>query len=216
MPSTATVHPYHLVSLQYFWLLHVLSRWEKFTAQVCARVCMLCFDAGLAAGHPLPSTTCPAPFCLINFPLVYAPDVQVAKEATPEAVAELFPFKSFFADAPQPLFAGRNYEEDMERARVGSSRRDGPGWHHLVRGAASVGPLILYGHALVSASAQFAQHHPLPNFQGCFRHLRNIFQELEEVRPFELLKTQGDRVSYLLTKQVQGCVCVCGGGGAPA
>lgn len=41
--------------------------------------------------------------------------------------------------------------------------------------------------------------------QGCFRHLRTMFQELEEIRPFELLKSQADRVNYLMTKQVGGC-----------
>jgi len=32
-----------------------------------------------------------------------------------------------------------------------------------------------------------------------------MFQELEEIRPFELLKSQADRVNYLMTKQVGGC-----------
>lgn len=38
--------------------------------------------------------------------------------------------------------------------------------------------------------------------RGCFRHLRTLFQELEECRAFELLKGQADRVNYLSTKQV--------------
>ena len=38
--------------------------------------------------------------------------------------------------------------------------------------------------------------------RGCFRHLRTLFQELEECRAFELLKGQADRVNYLMTKQV--------------
>lgn len=29
--------------------------------------------------------------------------------------------------------------------------------------------------------------------RGCWRHLRTLFQELEECRAFELLKGQGDR-----------------------
>lgn len=41
--------------------------------------------------------------------------------------------------------------------------------------------------------------------RGCFRHLRTLFQELEECRAFELLKGQADRVNYLSTKQVCGC-----------
>ncbi len=53
---------------------------------------------------------------------------------------ELFPFKTYFADAPGTLFAGVDYEADLEKAR------------------------------------------------GCWRHLRTMFQELEECRAFELLK----------------------------
>lgn len=33
-----------------------------------------------------------------------------------EDVANLFPFKTFFADAPQPVFKGQTYEEDLEIA----------------------------------------------------------------------------------------------------
>ncbi|BET02370.1 Aquarius homolog (Mouse) [Nesidiocoris tenuis] len=33
-----------------------------------------------------------------------------------EKIGEEFPFKSFFADAPQPLFKGTSYEEDMDKA----------------------------------------------------------------------------------------------------
>lgn len=32
------------------------------------------------------------------------------------SVGELFPFKEFFADAPQPLFKGSSYEEVGQRA----------------------------------------------------------------------------------------------------
>ena len=58
------------------------------------------------------------------------------------AVQDLFPFKAYFADAPEELFRGRDFEADMERAR------------------------------------------------GCWRHLRTMFQELEECRAFELLKAR--------------------------
>src|SRR5690606_12495882 len=36
---------------------------------------------------------------------------------------------------------------------------------------------------------------------GCFRHLDNIFQKLEEISAFELLRTSYDRANYLLTKE---------------
>ncbi|GMH36875.1 hypothetical protein BSKO_04748 [Bryopsis sp. KO-2023] len=102
----------------HFWLLHVLSRWEKFVAQ-CDRSS---------------STTC---------------------------VKDFFPFKEYFSDAPQPLFEGQSVEDDMEKAR------------------------------------------------GCFRHLKTMFQELEECRAFELLKGQADRVNYLMTKQAKIVAMTC-------
>ncbi|KAL3158109.1 hypothetical protein ABBQ32_011710 [Trebouxia sp. C0010 RCD-2024] len=102
----------------HFWLLHVLSRWEKFLAQA-------------------------------------------QQKKTPECVKELFPFKAYFADAPGTLFAGLDYAADVEKAR------------------------------------------------GCWRHLRSMFQELEECRAFELLKGQADRVNYLMTKQAKIVAMTC-------
>lgn len=101
----------------YFWLLHVLSRWEKFVAQCNAA-------------------------------------------ETPQCVKDNFPFGEYFSDAG-PLFAGVSYEADMEKAR------------------------------------------------GCFRHLKTMFQELEECRAFELLKGQADRVNYLMTKQAKVVAMTC-------
>jgi intron-binding protein aquarius len=105
----------------HFWLLHVFSRWEKFTSAVKTQ-------------KSTNSNGC---------------------------VAELFPFKDFFSDAPNALFTGEDFSADWQRA------------------------------------------------EGCFRHLRTMFQELEEVRPFEILKTQGDRINYLLTKQAKIVAMTC-------
>lgn len=66
----------------YFYLLHVLSRWERFQADCKKR------GPGDAA-----------------------------------AVADLFPFGLYFADAPQPLFARASFADDMEAAHVC--------WRHL-------------------------------------------------------------------------------------
>lgn len=66
----------------YFYLLHVLGRWERFTAA-----------------------------------LAKAPRDDAG------AVARLFPFTDFFADAPQPLFQQESLEADHEAARVC--------WRHL-------------------------------------------------------------------------------------
>jgi intron-binding protein aquarius len=45
--------------------------------------------------------------------------------------------------------------------------------------------------------------------EGCFRHIRKIFTELEECRPFELLMSSGDRSNYLLTKQAKIIAMTC-------
>ena len=102
----------------HFWLLHVLSRWEKFEA-----------------------------------------DAATAKD--PSFVVGRFPFTDFFANAPQPLFSGESLEADLRKAN------------------------------------------------GCMRHIRTMFTELEECRAFELLKGAGDRSNYLLTKQAKVVAMTC-------
>jgi intron-binding protein aquarius len=102
----------------YFWLLHVLSRWEEFMA-----ACEESRDAGV--------------------------------------VKEKFPFQEYFNDTPRPLFSGTSYVQDMEAAT------------------------------------------------GCFRHLKTMFQELEECRGFELLKSTADRANYLMAKQAKIVAMTC-------
>jgi intron-binding protein aquarius len=41
--------------------------------------------------------------------------------------------------------------------------------------------------------------------RGCFRHLKKLFEQLEEVSAFELLRTSYDRANYLLTKEAKIC-----------
>nr|POF00453.1 intron-binding protein aquarius [Quercus suber] len=45
--------------------------------------------------------------------------------------------------------------------------------------------------------------------KGCFRHLKTMFQELEECRAFELLKSTADRANYLMTKQAKIVTMTC-------
>ncbi|CAO3600533.1 unnamed protein product [Absidia cylindrospora] len=45
--------------------------------------------------------------------------------------------------------------------------------------------------------------------QGAFRHLQRIFKELEEIRPFELLRYSTDRANYLITKQAKIIAMTC-------
>lgn len=45
--------------------------------------------------------------------------------------------------------------------------------------------------------------------RGCFSHLKTMFQELEECRAFELLKSTVDRANYLMTKQAKIVAMTC-------
>lgn len=45
--------------------------------------------------------------------------------------------------------------------------------------------------------------------QGCFRHLKKIFDELEEIRAFELLRSSYDRGNYLVTKEAKIIAMTC-------
>ncbi|KAK4517155.1 uncharacterized protein ATC70_000486 [Mucor velutinosus] len=44
---------------------------------------------------------------------------------------------------------------------------------------------------------------------GCFRHLQHIFTQLQELRPFELLKSGHDRANYLVTKEAKIVAMTC-------
>ena len=39
--------------------------------------------------------------------------------------------------------------------------------------------------------------------RGCERHIRRIFAELEDIRPFEILRNQRDKANYLLVKEAR-------------
>ncbi|XP_044292133.1 RNA helicase aquarius isoform X1 [Varanus komodoensis] len=86
------------------------------------------------------------------------------KGSKPPDVADIcnfFPFHQYFANAPQPIFKGRSYTEDMEIA------------------------------------------------EGCFRHIKKIFTQLEEFRAFELLRSGLDRSKYLLVKEAKIIAMTC-------
>lgn len=83
------------------------------------------------------------------------------KEVEVEAVAAHFPFHKYFSNAPQPVFKGRSYEEDMDIA------------------------------------------------EGCYRHIKKIFTQLEEFRAFELLRSGLDRSKYLLVKEAKIIAMTC-------
>ena len=45
--------------------------------------------------------------------------------------------------------------------------------------------------------------------EGCFRYIRDIFQQLEEFRAFELLRNGLDRTRYLLVKEAKVIAMTC-------
>ena len=67
-----------------------------------------------------------------------------------------FPFKQYFANAPQPLFP-----QGAERERI------------------------------------------VDIAQGCYHHVEKIFTELEDIRPFEILRNPRDKANYLLVKEAR-------------
>ncbi|KAI8907762.1 hypothetical protein DFJ77DRAFT_475234 [Powellomyces hirtus] len=45
--------------------------------------------------------------------------------------------------------------------------------------------------------------------EGCWRHIKNMFDELEEIRAFELLRSGHDRSNYLLVKEAKIIAMTC-------
>ncbi|KAI9505905.1 P-loop containing nucleoside triphosphate hydrolase protein, partial [Coemansia spiralis] len=51
--------------------------------------------------------------------------------------------------------------------------------------------------------------HPPKDHEACFRYIERIFSELNDIQPFELLRTQTDRSSYLLANQARVVAMTC-------
>ncbi|KAK4547631.1 hypothetical protein LTR36_000588 [Oleoguttula mirabilis] len=50
---------------------------------------------------------------------------------------------------------------------------------------------------------QASREQVVENARGCERHIRKMFDELAEIRPFELLRSQRDKANYLLVKEAR-------------
>ncbi|KAI1895297.1 hypothetical protein AGOR_G00104840 [Albula goreensis] len=83
------------------------------------------------------------------------------RQVNVEDVSTYFPFHKYFSNAPQPVFKGQSYDEDMDIA------------------------------------------------EGCYRHIKKIFTQLEEFRAFELLRSGLDRSKYLLVKEAKIIAMTC-------
>ena len=62
-----------------------------------------------------------------------------------------------------------------------------------------------------TCTSTFTSYQPsrVCSIQGCFRHLSKIFKQLEEFRPFELLRSSRDRIHYLLVKEAKVIAMTC-------
>ena len=76
-------------------------------------------------------------------------------------VHDCFPFHDYFSNAPQPLFHGLSYRDDVSVA------------------------------------------------EGCFTHIKRLFEQLNEFRAFELLRSGMDRINYLLIKTAKVIAMTC-------
>lgn len=83
-------------------------------------------------------------------------DFANSEGASNEDIIASFPFHSYFANAPQPLF-------DAEASKE----------------------------TIIDIAA------------GCQRHIARIFSELEDIRPFEILRQPRDKANYLLIKEAR-------------
>eukprot|EP01134_Creolimax_fragrantissima_P002995 CFRG2995T1 len=52
-------------------------------------------------------------------------------------------------------------------------------------------------------------HYDIDVAEGCYRYLTKIFEELEGCRAFEIMRTQSDRVNYLLAKEAKIVAMTC-------
>jgi intron-binding protein aquarius len=83
-------------------------------------------------------------------------DIVRNPETTTEHIMEIFPFYTYFSNAPQPIFPQNATKE-------------------------TVTDIV----------------------QGCYRHIEKIFTELEDIRPFEVLRRERDKANYLLIKEAR-------------
>ena len=79
-----------------------------------------------------------------------------AENISVEQIISEFPFREYFASAPQPLFPPA-----ADRSQI------------------------------------------LEVASGCYRHVEKIFAELEDIRPFEVLRNPRDKANYLLVKEAR-------------
>ncbi|RAH52918.1 DEAD helicases superfamily protein [Aspergillus piperis CBS 112811] len=79
-----------------------------------------------------------------------------SESASTEEIISAFPFHTYFANAPQPVFDATATKETL-----------------------------------------------LDVAEGCQRHIDKIFSELEDIRPFEILRQPKDKANYLLVKEAR-------------
>lgn len=89
----------------HFFLYQVAARWEEYTSKVRT------FASKVS--HRTPTLLMPTGKVYTHsYMLLFQPDNGV------RAIAELFPFTKYFANAPQPIFKGESFQQDWDIAEV--------------------------------------------------------------------------------------------------
>ncbi|CAI7842850.1 unnamed protein product, partial [Closterium sp. NIES-53] len=192
---------YTCESAAYFWLLHVLARWEAFVAK-----CESVRDAAPSA-EPTPAAE-PAPATPA------APDAAAAAaDATPAAPAAAggeegtkdVSMQDATDAAPAPASSGAAAAAAAAAGAGGSG--GGSRAATIVRDTFPFTEFFQEAPGFKMTGASYAQDMRMA--ESCFEFLKGMFQELEECRAFELFKTTADRSNYLMARQAKVVAMTC-------
>ena len=111
--------------------------------------------------------------------------------------AQLFPFARYFVER-------RQQGQQQEAQQQGQVQAQGPA--QQVGGQQATQQELGAGGALFDGTSEASD---LAAAEVFFARLRAMFEELEECRPFELLKTQRDRSDHLMTRQARIVAMTC-------
>jgi intron-binding protein aquarius len=167
----------------HFFLAHILARWEKFSHAV----------AQLQKQHAASSAGAAA--------------ASTAAEEHHRFVTESFPFTRYFNDREQKR---AQTQQQYQNAHLAQQQIDEPmdvSDSSAAHAASSAFPSSPATGAPLFPSASLSTN--LSIALGCFASLQKLFVELEECRPFELLRSYKDRSNYLLTKHAKIIAMTC-------
>ncbi|GJP44192.1 hypothetical protein CLOM_g3581, partial [Closterium sp. NIES-68] len=219
---------YTCESAAYFWLLHVLARWEAFVAK-----CESVRDAA-------PSETTPAAPPAADAAATdaaaaaAATDAAAAAAASPSAAdgaaaAAAEAAEKATGDVSMQDAAAPTAGADSAAGAAATSGSGGGGASAPAASGAAAAAAAASGGGSTAASivrdtfpfTEFFQEAPgfkmtggsyaqdMRTAESCFEYLKGMFEELEECRAFELFKTTADRSNYLMARQAKVVAMTC-------